>query len=341
MTLTYRDAGVDTEGAQALVKQIGVCAEKTRRAGVISNPGGFSGLFRMRDLHYENPILLTATDGVGTKLLLAKQLADYSQIGTDLVAMCANDVLAEGGEPLLFLDYFACGKLPVRTLETLISGMTEGCRRAGCALVGGETAEMPGMYQNGSIDLAGFMVGVAEEKHLLGAHRVKTGDLVIGLAANGVHANGFSLVRKILEVSGADLGTPFGESTLGEELLKPTNIYVKALLPLVASDCLHALAHITGGGIVENLPRVLQPDQAARISVAAWPRPEIFNWLQKTGGISEDEMPRVFNCGIGMTAIVPHDAQEHVMSHLCQIPIRAWVVGEIVQHSGPSQVIFE
>ncbi len=339
MTLTYRDAGVDTKRAQDLVKQISVYAEKTRRPGVISKLGGFTGLFRMHDLHYENPVLLTTTDGTGTKLLLAKQLADYSQIGIDLVAMCANDVLAGGGEPLLFLDYIACGKLSPRTLEILISGMAEGCLRAGCALTGGETAELPGMYEVDSSDLAGFMVGVAEEKHLLGAHRVEAGDLVIGLASNGVHANGFSLVRKVLEVSGADLNDSFGENTLGAELLKATNIYVKDLLPLIPDGGLHALSHITGGGIAENLPRVLQAGQAAHISTDAWPRPEIFNWLQKAGDISEDEMLRVFNCGVGMIAVVSRDAQELVMSHLSQTP--AWVIGEIVRHDGPAQVLFE
>ena len=339
MTLTYRDAGVDTERAQTLVKRISVYAEKTRRPGVISKLGGFAGLFRMHDLHYENPVLLTTTDGVGTKLLLARQLADYSQIGIDLVAMCANDVLAGGGEPLLFLDYIACGKLSPRTLEIMISGMAEGCERAGCALTGGETAELPGMYEADSSDLAGFMVGVVEEKHLLGAHRVETGDLVIGLASNGVHANGFSLVRKVLEVSGADLNDPFGENTLGSELLKATSIYVKDLLPLVPGGGLHALSHITGGGITENLPRVLQDGQAARISTDAWPRPEIFNWLQKAGDISEDEMLRVFNCGVGMIAIVSRDAQELVMSSLSRTP--AWVIGEIVRHDGSAQVFFE
>ena len=337
---TYRDAGVRLDAADALIKAIRPLCESTRRPGVGDGIGGFASVFEPPAGRYRKPLILTATDGVGTKLKLAQRLARHDTIGIDLVAMCANDVLAQGGEPVLFLDYFSCGRLDVATGEAVVAGIAEGCRRAGAALVGGETAEMPGCYPDGEYDLAGFVVGLAEKDRLPTPAGVAAGQVVVGVASSGVHANGFSLIHKILDDNGARLDAPFDDAagatsgetpgeTLGETLLTPTHIYVRALLPLIEQGRIRALAHITGGGISANLPRALPPFHHARVSTGAWTRPRIFDWLQREGRIEEAEMLRVFNCGIGMAIIVADDDCDGVMRDVEQRGFAARVIGEI------------
>ncbi|MGE0482826.1 MAG: phosphoribosylformylglycinamidine cyclo-ligase [Gammaproteobacteria bacterium] len=303
--LSYRDAGVDIERGDELVRRIKPGAVATLRAGVMGGLGGFGGLFDLAATGYRDPVLVSSTDGVGTKLLLAVELGRHDTIGIDLVAMCVNDVVVQGAEPLFFLDYFATGELALDTAEAVINGVAAGCREAGCALLGGETAEMPGMYPPGHYDLAGFTVGVVERARLVDGSRVAAGDVVLGLASSGVHSNGYSLVRKILARCGTDLATPFGDKTLGAALLAPTRIYVKPLLAALAAHDLHAMAHITGGGLTENLPRVLPDGLGARLDLAAWSLPPVFDWLREQGGVAGAEMLRTFNCGIGMAVVVP------------------------------------
>jgi phosphoribosylformylglycinamidine cyclo-ligase len=303
--LSYRDAGVDIERGEELVRRIKPGAAATRRAGVMGGLGGFGGLFDLAATGYRDPVLVSSTDGVGTKLLLAIELARHDTIGIDLVAMCVNDVVVQGAEPLFFLDYFATGELALDTAEAVVNGVAAGCREAGCALLGGETAEMPGMYPAGHYDLAGFTVGVAERARLVDGSRVAAGDVVLGLASSGVHSNGYSLVRKILARGSGDLAAPFGDVTLGEALLAPTRIYVRPLLAALAVHDLHAMAHITGGGLTENLPRVLPEGLGARLDLGAWTLPPRFAWLREQGGVAGTEMLRTFNCGIGMAVVVP------------------------------------
>ena len=328
-SISYRDAGVDTAAADSLIRAIKPLCEKTARPGVIANPGGFAGLFELPLSDYRCPVMLAATDGVGTKLRLAGSLGRYDTIGVDLVAMCVNDILTHGGEPVAFLDYYACGKLDVEQAHDIIKGIAEGCRQAGAGLLGGETAEMPGSYPPGEFDLAGFAVGLAEKDALLPTGEIAPGDAVIGIASSGVHANGFSLIHRIIKAGKAPLSGAFGASTLGETLLTPTTIYVRPLLPLVKQKRIRALAHITGGGITDNLARVLPRNRRAQINPQSWRRPQIFGWIQRHAGINDAEMLKVFNCGIGMCAIVAGDECDAVLAHCKKHKLGAWPIGEI------------
>ena len=306
--LTYADAGVDIDAGNALVDRIKPAAKRTNRSGVASGLGGFGALFDLKAAGYNDPILVGATDGVGTKLRIAIDTGVVDGVGIDLVAMCVNDLVCQGAEPLFFLDYFATGKLETETAARIIEGIAEGCVRSGCALIGGETAEMPGMYPEGDFDLAGFAVGAMERGTDLPAG-VAVGDVLLGLASDGVHSNGYSLVRKLVEVSGLgwDADCPFGDGSLGAALLTPTRLYVKQCLAAVRAGGVHALAHITGGGLTENLPRVLPEDLGADIDLNAWELPPVFKWMAETGGIAESEMLKTFNCGIGMILSVSAD----------------------------------
>ena len=307
--LSYRAAGVDIDAGNALVERIKPIAARTRIPGVLAGLGGFGSLFELPAGRYRRPVLVAGTDGVGTKLKLALQAGRHQGVGIDLVAMCVNDIVVQGAEPLFFLDYYATGKLKVEVAAAVVEGIGRGCELAGCALVGGETAEMPGMYPPGEYDLAGFCVGVVEKDAILDGSRVAAGDVLLGLPSSGPHSNGYSLIRKVLERSGAALEQPFAGTTLGDCLLQPTRIYVKPLLRLLGKIPVRALAHITGGGISENLPRVLPVGCAAEIDLGSWSLPPIFRWLQEQGDIAEAEMLRTFNCGIGMiVCVAPADA---------------------------------
>lgn len=315
--LTYADAGVDIDAGNALVDRIKPAAKRTNRPGVASGLGGFGALFDLKAAGYSDPILVGATDGVGTKLRIAIDTGVVDGVGIDLVAMCVNDLVCQGAEPLFFLDYFATGKLETDTAARIIEGIAEGCVRSGCALIGGETAEMPGMYPEGDFDLAGFAVGAMERGSAL-PEGVVEGDVLLGLASDGVHSNGYSLVRKLVEVSGLswDADCPFGEGTLGAALLTPTRLYVKQCLAAVRAGGVHALAHITGGGLTENLPRVLPEDLGADIDLNAWELPPVFKWMAETGGIAEAEMLKTFNCGIGMILSVAADRADELVKVL-------------------------
>ena len=311
--LSYRDAGVDISAGDELVERIKPFAKKTMREGVLSNLGGFGALFEIPK-RYREPVLVSGTDGVGTKLKLAFDLQRHDTVGIDLVAMSANDVLVQGAEPLFFLDYFGCGKLDVDTATRVIAGIAKGCEYAGCALIGGETAEMPGMYPDGEYDLAGFAVGAVEKSQIITGQNIVPGDVVLGLASSGAHSNGYSLVRKILARARPDLDAPFdGDRTLADALMEPTRIYVKPVLALIATLPVKGIAHITGGGLTENIPRVLPEAVKAVVEQSAWHRPELFRWLQREGQVAESEMHRVFNCGIGMCLVV---AREHAVQAL-------------------------
>jgi phosphoribosylformylglycinamidine cyclo-ligase len=316
--ITYRDAGVDIDAGDALVEAIKPYARRTLRPEVLAGIGGFGALFEVSK-KYREPVLVAGTDGVGTKLKLAFQLGRHDGVGIDLVAMSVNDILVQGAEPVFFLDYFACGKLDVGVATEVVRGIARGCELAGCALIGGETAEMPGMYPPGEYDLAGFAVGIVEKSAIIDGRSIAPGDVLLGLASSGIHSNGYSLVRRILERAQPDLEADFGGRSLGAALLEPTRIYVKPLLALMASLPVKGLAHITGGGLVENVPRVLPGGTQALIEKSQWPRPAIFGWLQQQGGMTEAEMHRVFNCGIGMVAIVSPEhadaAQALLASH--------------------------
>ncbi|MDQ3797176.1 MAG: phosphoribosylformylglycinamidine cyclo-ligase [Pseudomonadota bacterium] len=339
-SLRYRDAGVDIDAGAELVERIKPAVARTQRPGVLGGLGGFGALFELPLDRYRQPVLVSGTDGVGTKLRLAHQLNRHDTIGVDLVAMCANDVLVHGAEPLFFLDYYACSKLEVDIAAAVIAGIAEGCRQAGAALVGGETAEMPGMYAAGDYELVGFCVGVVEKDHILDGTAVQTDDVFIGLASSGMHSNGYSLVRKVLSNSNASLTQSCGDTTLGDALLAPTRIYVKALLPLLSSRTIHALAHITGGGLTENIPRVLPPACNAVIDARAWPRPEVFAWLKARGGIEEQEMLRTFNCGIGMVVIAAEDECKAIIEHCLRFGIEAWTIGVIAKDKGEPRVVY-
>lgn len=315
--LTYADAGVSIEAGNALVKAIGPIARSTARPGAGAELGGFGGFFDLKAAGYSDPLLVAANDGVGTKLKLAIETGRHDGVGIDLVAMCANDLIVQGAEPLFFLDYYACAKLDNRVATDVVASIAEGCRQAGCALIGGETAEMPGMYAQGDYDLAGFCVGAVERDKVLTGAQIRPGDAVLGLGSSGVHSNGFSLVRRIIADRGWNLGEPLpGESgrTLGEVLLEPTRIYVRALLPLVQQGLVKGLAHITGGGLLENIPRVLPDDCHASINAGRWQLPAIFTFLQNGGRIAPEEMARTFNCGVGMAVIVAPEAAAAVIS---------------------------
>jgi phosphoribosylformylglycinamidine cyclo-ligase len=306
--LTYAAAGVDIDAGNALVEQIKPHAKRTNRSGVMAGLGGFGGLFDLKAAGFNDPILVSATDGVGTKLRIAIDTGHYDSIGIDLVAMCVNDLVCQGAEPLFFLDYFATGHLDVGIASRIIAGIAEGCVQSGCALIGGETAEMPGMYAGDDFDLAGFAVGAMERGTALPSD-VRSGDVLLGLPSSGVHSNGYSLVRKLVELSGLgwDAPSPFGGETLGAELLAPTRLYVKSCLAAITAGGVHGFAHITGGGLTENIPRVLGEGQGVHIDLDSWTLPPVFKWLAAQGGISNDEMLKTFNCGIGMVIVA--DAQ--------------------------------
>jgi phosphoribosylformylglycinamidine cyclo-ligase len=329
----YKKAGVDIDAGEALVARIKPMAAATRRAGTLGGIGGFGALFDLKEAGYKDPILVSCTDGVGTKLKIAHTLEVHDTIGIDLVAMCVNDLIVQGAEPLFFLDYFATGKLSVDAAAAVVAGITEGCALAGCALVGGETAEMPGMYAEGEYDLAGFAVGAVERGHVLPRSDVTSGDVIIGLASSGVHSNGYSLVRSIIAETGASLiqPPPFESDavSLGEALLTPTRIYVKSLLPLLKRGHIKALSHITGGGITENLPRVLPANVSARIDNQALEFPPVFAWLASAGNVSRSEMLRTFNCGIGMMLVVASPFANSILTSLREAGEDARIVGEI------------
>jgi len=332
-SLSYRDAGVDIDAGDQLVENIKPFARRTLRDGVLAGIGGFGALFEVPK-GYREPVLVSGTDGVGTKLKLAFQLNRHDTIGIDLVAMSVNDILVQGAEPLFFLDYFACGKLAVDTATQVVKGIAAGCEQAGCALIGGETAEMPGMYPAGEYDLAGFAVGVVEKSRIIDGADIIVGDVVLGLAGSGPHSNGYSLVRKIVETSGADLSSDFDGRTLGEALLAPTRIYVRPVLAAMRAVRIKGLAHITGGGLVENVPRVLPSNVKAVLAKSAWRRPKLFEWLQRNGNVAEAEMHRVFNCGIGMVAIVAAENAGRAQQAFEREGESVFRIGEIRPRSG-------
>jgi phosphoribosylformylglycinamidine cyclo-ligase len=315
--MTYAAAGVDIDAGNALVEKIKPAAKRTNRAGVMAGLGGFGGLFDLKAAGYNDPILVAATDGVGTKLRIAIDTGILDTIGIDLVAMCVNDLVCQGAEPLFFLDYFATGKLKVDEAATIINGIADGCLQSGCALIGGETAEMPGMYSTDDFDLAGFAVGAMERGQSLPAD-VAVGDVLLGLKSSGVHSNGYSLVRKLVEQSGLtwDSANPFGEGTLGAALLAPTRLYVKQCLAAMRAGGVHGFAHITGGGLTENIPRALNQGQGLEIDLSSWDLPAIFKWLAQQGDIAQSELLKTFNCGIGMVVIVAADSADAVKAAL-------------------------
>ncbi len=337
--LSYRDAGVDIDEGDALVEAIKPFARRTMRPEVLAGIGGFGALMELPK-KYRHPVLVSGTDGVGTKLKLAFALGRHDTVGIDLVAMSVNDVLVQGAEPLFFLDYFACGKLERAVATDVIKGIALGCETAGCALIGGETAEMPGMYPEGEYDLAGFCVGVVEKDRIITGKTIAPGDVVLGLASSGLHSNGYSLVRKILERAKPDLKADFHGRPLAEVLIEPTRIYVKPALALMQALPVKGLAHITGGGITGNVPRVLPKGTCAVIDSISWTRPALFDWLQKEGGVAEDEMHRVFNCGIGMVIIVGAEHAAQATKLLSDAGETVWTIGRIEKHTdGPQTVV--
>jgi phosphoribosylformylglycinamidine cyclo-ligase len=333
-SLSYRDAGVDIDAGNELVERIKPIVKQTFRPGVLTGLGGFGALFELPLERYKEPVLVSGTDGVGTKLKLALMLDRHDTIGIDLVAMCANDIVVAGAEPLFFLDYYATGRLDVDVATSVVSGIAKGCELAGAALTGGETAEMPGMYGEGDYDMAGFCVGIAEKSRLIQPQRVSPGDCLIGLASSGPHSNGYSLIRKILAVSEAKLTQPLGDTTLGEALMAPTRIYVKPLLALLETVEIHALAHITGGGLPENLPRVLPEGCKAVIDSDSWQLPAVFEWLQQQGNVARAEMLRTFNCGVGMVVCVAEEDAQRSLELLNAAGETAWRLGRIEAAEG-------
>jgi phosphoribosylformylglycinamidine cyclo-ligase len=324
--LTYRDSGVDIDAGNALVDRIKPMAASTARPGASAGLGGFGAIFDPKAAGYRDPLLVSTTDGVGTKLLIANAVGRHDSVGIDLVAMCVNDLIVQGAEPTFFLDYFASAKLSVDVAADVVSGIAAGCREAGCALVGGETAELPGLYAPGDYDLAGFAVGVVERDHLITGEHIAQGDVVLGLGSSGVHSNGFSLVRKVVEMSGLGYGddAPFASGvTLGDALLTPTRIYVRSCLPSMKEGLIKGAAHITGGGLLENIPRVLPAGLGVAIDVSSWERPPVFSWLAQTGGVDYAEMLRTFNCGIGMVLVVARE-------HAAPVAIALTAAGETV-----------
>ena len=335
-SLTYRAAGVDIDAGDALVERIKPFAKKTMRPEVLGGIGGFGALFEISK-KFREPVLVSGTDGVGTKLKLAFTLNRHEGVGQDLVAMSVNDILVQGAEPLFFLDYFACGKLDVDTAATVIEGVARGCELSGCALIGGETAEMPGMYPEGEYDLAGFAVGAVEKADIIDGSKIIPGDVVLGLASSGAHSNGYSLARRIIERAKPDLNTPFeGERSLADCLMTPTRIYVKPLLALMKTLPVKGMAHITGGGLLENVPRILRDELTAVLEKSAWPRPKLFDWLQGEGNVDEVEMHRVFNCGIGMVVIVAAEDAARAQRFLQEAGESVWAIGRIAKREAGS-----
>ncbi|MGZ5092225.1 MAG: phosphoribosylformylglycinamidine cyclo-ligase [Burkholderiales bacterium] len=332
-SLTYSDAGVDIDAGDELVERIKPYAKRTMRPGVLAGIGGFGALFELPK-GYREPVLVSGTDGVGTKLKIAFERARHDTIGIDLVAMSVNDILTLGAEPLYFLDYYACGKLDVATASEVVKGIAAGCERAGCALIGGETAEMPGMYTPGEYDLAGFAVGVVEKTRIVDGSTIQPGDALLGLASDGAHSNGYSLIRKILAATRANLDERLGSQTLADLILAPTRIYVKPVLQLLQSVPVKGMAHITGGGLVENVPRVLAENLSARIDRTTWTMPALFEWLKEAGNVNDHEMFRVFNCGIGMVIVVAESDAERALKALAQSGETARRIGVVENRTG-------
>lgn len=340
-SLSYRDAGVDIDAGAQLVEQIKPHVARTMRPEVMGGLGGFGALFEVPLDRYKKPVLVSGTDGVGTKLKLALQMNRHDSIGIDLVAMCVNDILVLGAEPLYFLDYYATGKLDNAVAADVIKGIAEGCHQAGAALTGGETAEMPGMYSEGDYDLAGFCVGIVEKDQIIDSSKVAAGDVLIGIASSGPHSNGYSLIRKVLEVSKADLSQACGNTTLGEALLAPTRIYVNSIHALLEEVDVHAMSHITGGGLLENLPRVMTENTRAQIAADSWELPEVFKWLQQQGNIDSQEMYRTFNCGIGMVVVVNAEDADTTIEILNKAGEEAFKLGEITSSNGAADVVIQ
>ncbi|MFT3905422.1 MAG: phosphoribosylformylglycinamidine cyclo-ligase [Steroidobacteraceae bacterium] len=338
-SFTYRDAGVDIDTGDALVERIKPLVRRTQRPEVLAGIGGFGALVEVPVDRYRRPVLVSGTDGVGTKLRLAIDTGKHDTIGIDLVAMCANDVVVQGAEPLYFLDYYATGKLELPVAEAVIAGIAEGCAQAGAALVGGETAEMPGMYHAGDYDLAGFCVGVVERDAIIDGSKVRPGDALIGLASSGPHSNGYSLIRKLIEVAGANASTRLAGKPLFERLLAPTRIYVKSLLALLRAQPVHGLAHITGGGLTDNIPRTIPDGMEVLLQRSRWARDPVFDWLQQTGNVADDEMHRTFNCGIGMVVVVPEGSAADTVALLNAQGEDARVIGSV--QSGTRGVVIQ
>ena len=331
-SLTYKDSGVDITKGNKLIEKIKPIAKSTLRPGVLNGLGGFGAMFEIPLNKYKNPVLVSGTDGVGTKLMVAEMLNKHDSIGIDLVAMCVNDLIVQGAEPLFFLDYYATGSLNTEIATSVISGIGEGCIQSGCSLIGGETAEMPGMYKGEEYDLAGFCVGIVEKDNIIDGSKVSVGDQIIALGSSGPHSNGYSLIRKVLEKT-----TPSSEQL--EALLEPTRIYVKSILSLNKSHPIHAISHITGGGLLENIPRVLPKNLAAKLDSNSWKTPEIFNWIQDQGKIDTTEMYRVLNCGVGMIVIVPKESLDDPIKLLNSNGEDSWLIGEIVSSDGNQVLI--
>jgi len=338
-SLDYAAAGVSIDQGNELVTRIKELTRHTRRPGVMGSIGGFGALFDIAALGYREPVLVAGTDGVGTKIRLAIDSGRHAGIGIDLVAMCVNDLIVQGAEPLFFLDYFASGQLDVDVAEQVVAGIARGCELAGVALIGGETAEMPGMYADGDYDLAGFCVGVVERDRIIDGCHVETGDALIGLASSGPHSNGYSLIRRVLEREPQGLATSFDSGTLADVLLEPTRIYIRPLLSLIREVNVHAMAHITGGGLLENIPRVLPASCSAEIDTGSWSWPPVFNWLRDRGNVEMEEMYRTFNCGIGMVVCVAGDQIEAAVRHLKQAGEKPFVIGRIVARGDDGGVI--
>ncbi len=339
--LTYRDAGVDIDAGNALVEKIKPHVKRTFRPEVMTGLGGFGGLFRLDTARWKEPVLVSGTDGVGTKLKLAGQLNRHDSIGIDLVAMCVNDILTVGAEPLFFLDYFATGKLDTGQAATVIAGIAEGCQQAGCALIGGETAEMPDMYAAGEYDLAGFVVGAVEREKQVDGSAIQAGQVVLGVDSSGPHSNGYSLIRRIIEHSHADLNQPCGETTLGDALMAPTRIYVREVLALLEKMPVAGMAHVTGGGLVENVIRVVPAGLGLRFHLDSWAWPPVFQWLQSAGGVDTMEMLRTFNCGIGLALIVDAADQQAACAHFEAAGLGCRPIGEVVAQAGETRVHFD
>ncbi|MCG9729638.1 phosphoribosylformylglycinamidine cyclo-ligase [Shewanella sp. Isolate13] len=336
--LSYKDAGVDIDAGNALVNNIKSAVKRTRRPEVMGNLGGFGALCEL-PTKYKHPVLVSGTDGVGTKLRLAIDYKKHDNVGVDLVAMCSNDLIVAGAEPLFFLDYYATGKLDVEVATAVVKGIAEGCVQSGCALIGGETAEMPGMYEGEDYDLAGFCVGVVEKEEIIDGTKVQDGDALIALASSGPHSNGFSLIRKVLEVSKADPEQELAGKPLIDHLLEPTKIYVKSLLKLLEQHDVHAMSHITGGGFWENIPRVLPDDCKAVVNSDSWQWPVVFNWLMENGNISQFEMYRTFNCGVGMVVALPADKVDSALTLLNAEGENAWLIGSIAKRNGEEEQV--
>ena len=331
--LSYKGAGVDIDAGEELVKNIKPLAAKTKRDGLVGGIGGFGALFEIPK-HFKQPILVTGTDGVGTKLRLALDIERHNTIGIDLVAMSVNDILVQGAEPLFFLDYFSCGKLDVERATEVVSGIAKGCELSGCALIGGETAEMPGMYAGEEYDLAGFAVGAVEKTKIITGEHISTGDALLGLGSSGAHSNGYSLIRKILTKSNAKLDQKLADRTLGDLLIEPTRIYVDSILNALKTEQIKGLAHITGGGIIENIPRILPEHLATEVDLKSWPRSELFQWLQANGNVDDEEMLRVFNCGIGMVVVCAAEQSQALGQILESTGETVFHIGTIVNRKG-------